>query len=196
MHLPSQPRPAAARIAQSNRSIECLLAAGLLCAAAAVSAQAPSNVTASAQTIFKYVDTDGRTRFTDRPEAGAVESPAPAQAAQGESGGAVAEKAEAVQVIRIRNPRPGKVDKKEAARRLQQAERALARRAGAFRGDPPMTIGSPTERQQAVVEKLRRDLAAAQARAREVYGPEYSTETTTSAALLAVLDRESLAQTR
>ena len=154
MQVSSLNQTASAHAVRRNRFIGSLFAAALLCAAAA----------ASAQTVQKQVDSEGRITYTDRPEAAAADSPP-------------------VQVIRPRQPR-GKIDKLEASRRLQQAERAMARRAGAYRGDPPMTVGSPEERHQAKMEKLRRDLVAAQARAREVYGPdavsEVSGSTTTS----------------
>ena len=121
---------------------------------------------ASAQSIFREVDDAGRPHFSDRPEVAVpvMRSAEAAGVAQEQAAAAGAPAPAQTPVVSGRPVRTGPVDRKEADRRLRQAERELARGIHRYRGEPPLADGAPGER----LAKLRRNVAAAQARVDEL----------------------------
>lgn len=66
---------------------------------------------------------------------------------------------------------PGMVDRREAARRLAQAQRELARGPDMQHGIPPAAERNPGDRRRARVVFLQRNVEAARARTRELSAP-------------------------
>jgi hypothetical protein len=149
MQMRTKDQPIAARIAR-----------GVLAVALAFGAAA-----ASAEGVYKHVDNAGQVSFTDRPEA-------PVSARELEAPPAKADS------IRGRSPallsRAKATDRKEAERRLAQAQRELRRGPDMQQGIPPSTERTPGDRRRARVATLQRTVDAAQARAREVNAIDYS----------------------
>jgi hypothetical protein len=67
--------------------------------------------------------------------------------------------------------RAGATDRREAARRLAQAQRELARGPDMQQGIPPSAEKAPGDRRRARVMFLQRNVEAARARAHEVDAP-------------------------
>lgn len=133
-----------------------LLAAALLLSAAGV----------SAQKIYRQVDSEGHTSFSDRREAPITHrelAPLPDQT------GPVSE-------IHGRGPngfgaRARIIDQNEANRRLQQAERERARGPDMQQGIPPIAEREHGDRRRQRVNALQQMVESAQARVRELSAP-------------------------
>jgi len=159
------------KLRTQDQSITSRLARGAFAVALAFGATA-----VPAQGIFRHVDAGGHVSYTDRAEA-------PITSRELES---PAVKAEPVSSIRGRSPttrsRAKDIDRKEAARRLAQAQRALARGPDMLHGIPPAVEKEPGDRRRARLVALHRGVEAAEARAREVNAPDYSADATPRAA--------------
>ncbi len=149
------------RPCRSEQPIALRLARGVLAVALALGAAA-----ASAQGVYRQVDTVGRVNFTDRPEAPIVQrelEPLPGQAASASG-------------IRGRSPkltaRANSIDRSEANRRLLQAQREQARGPDMQHGIPPTAEKVPGDRRRARVITLQRNVDAARARVAEVNSPD------------------------
>ena len=130
----------------------------------------------AAEGIYRHSDAAGHVSYTDRPEAPITArelEPLPAQAEPGNS-------------IRGRSPttrvRANAVDRKEAARRLKQARKELARGPDMQQGIPPGVEREPGDRRRARLVALHRGVEAAEARVREVNALDYSADASGSAA--------------
>ena len=150
-----QARPIGVRVAQ------CALAVALAFGAAA----------AFAQGVYKHVDEAGRISYTDSREAPItsheleplpVVAPPPVSGIRGRS--------------RASSMQSSLVNRKEAQRRLLQAQRALARGPDMQQGIPPGVELVPGDRRRARLVALHRGVQAAEARCREVNAPDYSAE--------------------
>ncbi len=151
---------------RQDQSITARLAVGALAVALAFGVTA-----VQAQSVFKHVDGAGHVSYTDRADAPIVArelEPAPV-------------KAEPASAIRGRSTatrfRASEVDRKEAVRRLKQAQRALARGPDMQQGIPPAVERELGDRRRARLVALHRGVEAAEARAREVNALDYSTDT-------------------
>jgi hypothetical protein len=123
---------------------------------------------AAAQDVYRHVDTAGRVSFTDHPDLPIVArelEPLPVAPAS---------------AVREAGPKPsvrgGAIDRREANRRLLQAERELARGPDMQQGIPPSTEARPGDRRKARVKALERSVEAARLRAREVNGTDHPAE--------------------
>lgn len=136
-----------------------------------------SSVAASAQTVYKQVDKAGRTTFTDRPvDTASTVAFYMAPSSQSRVPGAPdASSLRAVSAPALPKfaTRSQLIDYKEAARRLQQAQRNLELGTEPQLGERTVVDGKSmlNERYRERRESLSREVAAAQARVNEVSTP-------------------------
>ena len=123
---------------------------------------------AAAQDVYRHVDTAGRVSFSDRPDAPIV--------ARELDTLPVAPAAAVREGVPARTARGGAIDRREANRRLLQAQRELARGPDMQQGIPPSAEARPGDRRRARVKALERSVEAARIRAREVNGTDFPAE--------------------
>lgn len=127
--------------------------------------------TTFAQSVYKHVDAGGHVSYTDSRDAPIIAReleplPVVAQPPVSEIRGR----------SRAASTQSSLVNRKEAQRRLLQAQRALARGPDMQQGIPPGVELVPGDRRRARLVALHRGVEAAEARYREVVSPENSSE--------------------